>query len=190
MSDLNRRWTQRDIVTVCALGLAFGVFYLGWVQVWLVAQAAVGPLAMDALMGFWMVGGIVAAYIIRKPFAAFAGETLAAVAEVLTGNPGGLILIMTGVIQGAGLELPFLATRWKRYDLVILILSGIAAAVFSFVYTWVRFDYGKIDTGLLIAMFAIRVTSCVVLGSFLGHWIGNKLNRTGVLDGLAIAHRA
>jgi energy-coupling factor transport system permease protein len=184
------RWKQRDIVAVAAIGLAFGVFYLGFVQVWLLAQAVIGPLATDAMLGLWTIGATVAACIIRKPFAAFTGEMLAALAEVLTGNPGGVMILLTGAVQGAGSELPFLATRWRRYDALIITLSGLFAAIFSFAYSWVRFDYGSLAPGLLITMFVIRAASCILIGGFGGRWIAGRLSRTGVLDGLAIARAA
>jgi energy-coupling factor transport system substrate-specific component len=181
-------WTQREIVIVAAIGTVFGVVYLAWVQVWLLLQAAIGPLALDLVFGLWCVASTVAAYIVRKPFAAFFAEVVAAIAEVATGNPAGLILLVTGVVQGAGAELPFLATRWKRYDTIVLVASGASAAVFSFVYTWIRFKYGALDPGLLALMFVLRVVSGVVLCGLLGRVIANGLRGTGALQGLAIDH--
>ena len=180
------RWTQREIVVAAAIGVVFGVLYLAWVQVWLVAQGIIGPLALDIFFGFWCVASIVAAYVVRKPGAAFFTEVVAAVAEVATGNPAGLILLLTGVVQGAGAELAFAATRWKRYDLAVLLAAGACAALFSFVYTWIRFNYGALAPGLLVAMFAIRVVSGMVLAGLLGRAIALALHRTGSLDGLAI----
>ena len=95
------RWTQREIVVVAAIGVFFGVVYLAWVQAWLVARALIGPISLDIFFGLWCVASPVAAYIIRKPFAAFAAEMIAAIAEVATGNPAGLILLLTGLVQGA-----------------------------------------------------------------------------------------
>ena len=137
-------------------------------------------------MGFWFVVSIVAAYIIRKPFVAFTAEVVAAIAEVLTGNPAGLILVLTGVVQGAGAELPFLLTRWRNYRLWVLLASGASAAVFSFAYTWVRFDYGNLEPWLLSVMLGLRVTSGVLLGGLLGWAIAEALYRTGAVNGLAI----
>ena len=37
------QWTQREIVVVAAIGVVFGVVYLAWVQLWLVAQGWVHP---------------------------------------------------------------------------------------------------------------------------------------------------
>jgi energy-coupling factor transport system substrate-specific component len=180
------RWTQREIVVVAAIGVVFGVVYLAWVQLWLVLQAAMGQLSMDLVFGLWFVASVLAAYVVRKPGAAFFAEVVAAVAEVATGNPAGLILLLTGVIQGAGAELPFAATRWRRYDWPVLLASGASAAVFSFVYTWIRFKYGALDTGLVVTMFVLRVVSGMVLGSVLGKVLGDGLLKTGAVDGLRI----
>jgi energy-coupling factor transport system permease protein len=181
-----RRWTQRETVIVAALGIVFGMLYLGWVQLWLLLQAVLGPLALDLMLGFWCVVSVLAAYIIRKPLVAFFAEVIAALAEVMTGNPAGLILILTGVVQGAGAELPFALTRWRNYRLPVLLASGANAAVFSFVYTWIRFNYGTLAPGLLVAMFVLRMASGIVLAGLLGKILGDALYRTGVLSGLAI----
>ena len=85
--SLTRGWTLRETLIVTVIGAVFAVLYLGWVQVWLIAQAAFGPLTMDVVMGFWFIASMVAAAIIRKPGAAFAAEVLAAAVQVLLGSP-------------------------------------------------------------------------------------------------------
>lgn len=179
-------WTQREIVVVAVIGLVFAALYLGWVQVWLIAQAIVGPLSMDAMMGFWFVAAPLAAAIVRKPGAAFGAEVLAAAAQLLMGSPVGLMLILTGIVQGAGSEAVIATFRWKRFDALVLTLSGVGAALASFAYTWIRFDYGALAPGLLVAMLALRVLSGAVLGGWLGWWLAQALHRTGALSGLPI----
>ena len=139
-------------------------------------------------MGFWFVASIVAAAIIRRPGAALISEVLAAGVEILLGSPGGLILLLSGAVQGAGAEAVFALTRWRNYSLPVLMSAGAGAAVFSFVYTWVRFNYGTHQPGLLIGMFALRLLSGAVLGGWLGHIIVEALYKTGSLAGLAIDH--
>ena len=179
-------WSLRETLIVSVLGAVFGVLYLGWVQVWLVLQAIFGPVTMDIVMGFWFVVSIIAAAIIRKPGVALVSEVMAAAVQVLLGSPAGLLLLLTGLVQGAGAEAVFAATRWRRYSLAVLMAAGMGAAVFSFAYTWVRFDYGALAPGLLVAMFALRLASGALLGGLLGHVIVKALHRTGVLSGLAI----
>ena len=186
LRELRKVAQRREIVIVATLGIVFGVLYLAWVQLWLLAQAAIGPLALDVLFGFWCVGAVVAAYIIRKPFAALATEVIAALAEILAGNPAGLILLLTGIVQGAGAELPFALTGWRNYRLPVLLASGASAAVFSFVYTWIRFSYGTLSPGLLIAMFVLRLASGALLAGWLGQRVAEALYPTGVLQGLGI----
>jgi energy-coupling factor transport system permease protein len=179
-------WTQREIVIIAAIGVVFGMLYLAWVQLWLLIQALTGPLALEVLFGFWFIASIVAAYIIRKPGVAFAAEVIAAIAEVLTGNPSGVILLLTGVIQGAGAEAAFAVTRWRNYSVPVLLAAGASAALFSFVYNWVRFSYWELNAGLLITMFILRVLSGMILGGWLGKVVADGLYNTGVLQGLAI----
>ena len=80
----------------------------------------------------------------------------------------------------------FAATRWRRYSPTVLMAAGMGAAVFSFAYTWIRFDYASLAPGLLVAMFALRLASGALLGGLLGHFVVNALHRTGVLAGLSI----
>jgi len=184
--SLSRAWTLREILIVAVLGAVFGVLYLAWVQVWLIAQAIFGAVTMDVVMGFWFIVSIIAAAIIRKPGAALLSEFLAALIQVLLGSPAGLMLLVSGLVQGAGAEAVFAATRWRNYRLPVLMAAGVGAAVFSFIYTWIRFDYGALAPGLLVAMFVLRCLSGALLGGLAGHLVTEALYRTGVLSGLGI----
>lgn len=181
-------WTLREILIVAVLGAVFAVLYLSWVQVWLVAQAIFGSVTMDVVMGFWFIVSIIAAAIIRKPGAALAAEVLAAAVEIMLGSPSGLVLLVSGAIQGAGAEAVFATTRWRNYSLPVLMLAGVGSAVFSFAYTWVLFDYGSLEPTLLVSMFVLRSLSGALLGGLAGHLVTEALYRTGVLSGLAIDH--
>ena len=182
------RWTLRETLVVAVLGAVFAVLYLGWVQVWLVAQAAFGPLTMDFFMGFWFIASIVAAAIVRKPGVAFAAEFLAAAVQILLGSPAGLGLLIAGIVQGAGAEAVFAASRWRNYTLPVLMAAGAGAAVFSFVYNWALFDYGSLEPWFVALMFGVRIVSGMLLAGLLGHLIVEALYKTGVLRGFAIDH--
>ena len=182
----SKSWTLRETLVVAVIGVVFAVLYLGWVQLWLIAQAIFGSITMDVFMGFWFVASIVAAAIIRKPGIAFAAEFLTGAIQVLLGSPAGLLLLVTGAVQGAGAELVFAATRWRNYSLPVLMAAGVGAAVFSFIYTWIRFDYGALDPAILVAMLVLRCLSGALLGGLLGHLIVEALYKTGALTGFAI----
>ena len=94
-------WTLRETVIIAAAGVVFGVLYLLWVQLWLVFQALIGPLAMDIVFGFWFCASTFAAYVIRKPGVALGSALITALTEVFAGNPSGAILFLTALVQGA-----------------------------------------------------------------------------------------
>lgn len=179
-------WSTRDTVVVAISAVVFGVLYLTWVQLWLFVQGIIGPLAMDIVFGFWFAGSTFTAYIVRKPWVALTTAMIAVVTQILLGNAAGAILLLTGLIQGLGSEVPLAATRWRRYSLPILLASGASAALFSFVYNWIRFDYGSLALGLVAAMFLIRVASGMLLGGLLPKFVADRLRSTGIFDGLAI----
>jgi energy-coupling factor transport system permease protein len=143
---------------------------------------------MDVVMGFWFINSIIAAAIIRKPGVALVSNMLAAAVQIMLGSPAGLLLLLTGFVQGMGAELVFAANRYRRWTLPVLMAAGVGAAMASFAYTWVRFDYGSLAPGLLVAMFVLRCASGALLGGLLGHVITNALFKTGVLSGLRIDH--
>lgn len=182
----SRRWTLRETLIVAVVGAVFAVLYIGWVQLWLLAQVLIGSLSMDVFMGFWFIASIVAAAIVRKPGVALMAEVLAAVVEVLLGSPGGLLLVLSGLIQGAGAEVVFAVTGWRRYSLPVLMAAGIGSAIFSYIYTWIRFDYGALAPTILVAMFVVRCLSGALLAGWLGKVIVDGLAGTGALNGLAI----
>ncbi len=107
-------WNLRELVVAAALGVVFGFLYLAWVQFWLILRGVIGPLSMDIVFGFWFAGSTVAAYAIRKPWAALGVSMAAVVTEILAGSPSGAILLLTGLVQGLGSEVPFLVTRWEE----------------------------------------------------------------------------
>jgi energy-coupling factor transport system substrate-specific component len=180
------KWNLREMVVLAAIGVVFGFLYLLWVQAWLILQGLLGPLSMDIVFGFWFCASTFAAYVIRKPWAALSVSLAAVFTEILAGSPSGAIMLLTGLVQGLGSEVPFLLTRWRRYSLPVLLSSGATAAVFSFAYTWVRFGYWSLAPGLLVVMFVLRTVSGMVLGGALARVLAESVKKTGVFRGLAI----
>ena len=183
---ISKGWTTRETVVVAVSSVVFGMIYLAWVQLWLLAQGLIGPIAMDIVFGLWFAGSTFNAYVVRKPGVAFATAMIAVITELLAGNPAGLILLITGLVQGAGSEIPFALTRWRRYSWFVLLTSGGMAAVMSFGYNYIRLDYQNLDTWVPIAWFIIHVASGMLLGAVLPRWFANMVRSTGVFTGLGI----
>lgn len=184
--------TLHELVLLAALSVTFGFVYWALVQSWVGLQVAMGPfgdLAQHVLSGGWMVVAPLALYIVRKPGAGIVVEILAALVEVVfLASPVGPMLLIVGLVQGAGAELAFAVTRYRRYGWGTFVLSGLTAAAASLVLGCVRFGWLTQD------WFAYRVglslVSGVLLCGVLARLIGDALLRTGVLDDHAIGRAA
>jgi energy-coupling factor transport system substrate-specific component len=174
------------MVLVAVLAVVFGFLYMQWLPLYLAARVVLVQVGQEAVFGFWFIAGLLAAYIIRKPGVALIGETLAALAEILFGAPAGPILLVTGIMQGLGAEIVFAATRYRRWDLLTMLLAGAVAALVALPWNWFRLGYFALDPGFLVVLLVVRLLSGVIWGGLISTLLGEALARTGVLNSFAI----
>lgn len=179
-------WKLKEIVVMSVLSVVFAIVYLAFLPVGKILVGFFGPIGYDLIFGIWFIVSIIAAYIIRKPGAAFLSETIAAAVEVLLGNAVGPMLLVSGMIQGLGAESAFAMTRYKRYDLFTLMLAGVMAAVFSFVWGYFLSGFAALSTGYVLAMFIVRLISGALISGVLGKALSDALAKTGVLSSFAL----
>jgi energy-coupling factor transport system substrate-specific component len=183
-------WKTLEVILTANLALVFGLLFLGWGFIWDLAKPlnTLLPGIRDLVYGFWFIAAIVAPYIIRKPGAALAAETMAALAEFLAGGEWGLTLLISGLVQGGMAEIVFAATGYKKYNLPVLAIAGAAAGVGSLVVDYF-FWYYDLTAGVLAIMLVARLISGAVLAGWLGKTIGDGLARAGALGSFAIARQ-
>lgn len=178
-------WETRDLILTAVMGAVFGVVFSLWTGVYTFASTFLGPWN-DIIGGVWWLPGILVPYIVRKPGAALVAEALAGFISFLAGSPYGFVgAVIPGIIQGLGIETVFMLTGWKRYDLLTLVVAGIAGATTGFVYLWPIY-YLAFSTEALIITYAAFVIGVVVFASIGGKLLGDALLATGVLDRFAI----
>jgi energy-coupling factor transport system substrate-specific component len=181
-SDTPGGWRTVDIVVTAALAVAFGVVFLAWNAFYL----ATTPLfaffwpAQAVLYAIWLLPGVLAGLVVRRPGAAFFAGLASAAVSVLLGSPYGLDALISGALQGAGAELGFAIGRYRTWSLPIAALAGGLAGAFAAVHD-VLLYYPAFALPLQIAFGLILVASGVV-GAGLGGWLLSRaLARTGVL---------
>ncbi|MED3625138.1 ECF transporter S component [Neobacillus thermocopriae] len=179
-------WKMKEVVLAVILSVICGVIYLGWSTLWVPISALVGPVGAGFMFGIWVIASPIVAYIIRKPGAAFVAEVAAAAVELLTGSHFGLSALLIGVFQGIGSEIAFAIFRYKRYNLLTLMLSGALAAVFAMIYNLLANGFGYYSTGVLLTTLGIHVVSGIILGGWLAKVVVDALAKTGVLEQYAI----
>lgn len=189
------KWELKDVIMMAILGVVFAAVYLAVFQGGLALSAALTPLGLSAfgfeiIYGVWFMAATLAAYIIRKPGVALITELLAAAVELLMGNSGGLTVVLTGLIQGAGAELAFAIFRYKKWNLLSMSLAGILSALFIFCYELYYLNYIALAPALLAAQLAVRFVSAVVFSGVVCKLAGDGLAKTGVVKSYAIGVNA
>jgi len=140
-----RSWRTVDIVVAAVFGVAFGVVFWAWNLLGTVVGPALAFFAPVAaiLNGVFLMPGVIAGLVIRKPGAAIVASTLAATVSILLGSPYGGIIIVYGLVQGIGAEVGFALMRYRRFGLAAALLAavtaGLSTAVLDLTYyysTW------------------------------------------------------
>ncbi len=186
MDKPRQGWTTRDAVLVAVLAVIFGFLYIQWTPVWLAAAGFGAQVGQEATFGFWLIAGVLASYIIRKPGAALIGEFLAALAEVLFGAPAGTPLLITGIMQGLGVEIVFGVRRWQDYSLPTMIAAGAVGMLVALPWNWFRLGYFQLAPGYQLLLLIVRLLSGAIISGLLAKLIGDALAATGVLSNFAI----
>ena len=185
-----RSWRTVDIVITAVLGVAFGVVFFGWNLLFstLAAPLDFFPPIKGLLNGVYLMPGVVAGLLVRKPGAATFASTLAAAVSILLGSPYGAIIVVYGLVQGLGAELGFLLTRYRSFGWATAVLAAITAGLSTSIMDLAL--YYPVSREFPFASFALpyvlsTVASSVLLAGVVGLLLVRALARTGALTAFA-----
>ena len=186
------RWRSIDLMATAVIGVVFGVAYWGWSTAYTALSTpfsnALGP-SIGLLGGPWLIAGVVAGLVVRRPGAALFAEVLAAVVEALLGNEWGWATLISGVLQGLGVELMLAIFLYRRFGWLVAMLGGAAAALFEFLYEWHAYWQGT-TAGFKISYLAFFMLSGAVVAGLGGWSLTRALAATGAIDALPAGREA
>jgi energy-coupling factor transport system permease protein len=181
-------WNTRELVVAAVLAVAVGVIFWAWGLLWSSVLGAIPFPFSYAFVGVWMVGGLLVPYVVRRPGAALVGELVAAFVSMAMGNQWGILTMASGLVQGVGAEIVFGSNGWKRFTGGWLYGAAALAGAFSILLDTFVYSYYATYTWTSIGVAAILcIVGSVILGGGLSQVLGQALERTGVLSGLAIS---
>ncbi|MER5389962.1 ECF transporter S component [Saccharopolyspora sp. NPDC002686] len=178
------RYRTIDFVTVAMLGVAIGVAFWGWSQLYQVLSTLsvfAFPPSAGLFGGAWLLGGVIGGLIVRKPGAALLTEVIGASVEALLGNSWGLSTVVSGCIQGLGVELVLGVFLWTRFGPLVAALGAAVAATLESFYEW-QFYYVDWTFPYKLAYLGFFAVSGVVIAGLGGWALVRGLAATGALD--------
>ena len=179
------RWRGVDLITTAMLGVAFGVVFWGFdVFIYPVPSTATAgfPPVAELMLGVWLLPAVVGGLVVRRPGAALFTELVAANVSMVLGNEWGAAVLLSGLLQGLGVELVLALFRHRRFGLAVAVLGGVLSAVFEIVfYEWHSFVAEYSVAWKAIFLGCGMVSGAVIAG--LGGWLlVRALARTGSLN--------
>ena len=177
---MNNKWKTREVVIVAIIAAVIGVIYTLMDYAYMPLSAVLGPVFMELTFGIYLLSAALPMFIVRKPGFALFGALVTAAINILLGSAYGIQVVLAGVLQAAGVELVYALFKYKP-NLLCLVLSGIAAAVFVFVRDYFVFGYSALPVWTIVSMLAVRFVSAAVIGVLLVKVIRAGLAKAGVM---------
>jgi len=185
-------FTLLEIVIMAIIGVINGV--LGTPNAmagrfFMTFSGSYGFLAFAAICGGFYIAGPLCGYIIRKPGAATIAETMNGVAQVLSGNPNGVMVLGAGFLQGFMSDVGFAFYGYRKWTLSVISLSGALAPLLQQIPEVYFFGVGDMGISYNLLALAIRMVSGAVYAIILVKPIAFALVKAGVLRGTAVARQ-
>jgi energy-coupling factor transport system substrate-specific component len=182
-----RQWRTRDFIVAAALAVPIGLIWsFVWEPIWRPAVALL-PEAGQFFAGFYIVAAVLSGYVIRKPGAALLGEMLGAIVEIPFIGAGPT-LFWVAFLEGLGPEVAFMATRYRRFDLPVLLVGGALGGLFVLVgYSYVAQSWWNLAIGVQALRIAFKLAGGAVFAGLVAKIIGDALVQTGVLNNFPVA---
>ncbi|MBA3251145.1 MAG: ECF transporter S component, partial [Geodermatophilaceae bacterium] len=182
-----RSWRTVDIVVAAVFGVAFGVVFWAWNLLGTVVGPALAFFAPVAaiLNGVFLMPGVIAGLVIRKPGAAIVASTLAATVSILLGSPYGGIIIVYGLVQGIGAEVGFALLRYRRFGLAAALLAAVTAGVSTAVLD-LTYYYSTWPLHWMGSYLGLTVLSSMLLAGLGGWFLVRALAASGALSSFPV----
>ncbi|MHA8263310.1 ECF transporter S component [Lactobacillaceae bacterium Melli_B3] len=180
---MTKKWNLRNIILIALIAIICGVIF--WLTSFIynaltiiLTPVGLAPAANDISLGLWIIAGPLAGSIFKMPGVSIVTEVLGAIVEMFIGDQWGGMNVVSGLIQGAGSELGFAVTGYKRYGHFQLFLGSIFTTVITFSWDWFKNGYNTYHINMVIILFIIRFISVWVFSDPVASSITKLLKRS------------
>ena len=186
-------WKLKDVILVSLIAVFFAficfavVHAVAFTVTPLLAPLGIGDLAMEFVFGIFFMSAVFAPYIIRKPGVATVVGTLTGVVQILMGSAFAATLLVSAFVQGLGAEAAFASMRYKKYNILTVLLAAAGATITSFVLAWYRGSWSNVQPTIVLLRFVIRLASACLFSGLASKFLADRLAKAGVLKSYPIS---
>lgn len=183
------RWRVADIALASALAAVFGVIYWGFTMLFF---SQISPILRSIVPGFasilhgvWYMSGPLALILIRKPGAAIYVNVIGTMFENILGQQySSFIVLISAALQAIFSEIPFLLTKYRKYNITLSISSGVLTSIEYGIYLIFVFYQGRGSNYYTVHMICEIISGFVIAGVL--PWVLYlAIRKTGALDNFA-----
>lgn len=184
---VSAEWKLKDIILSSILGALFAIASLG------TALMALGPFVpvfaaigfpgfeFEPVFGIFFFSSTFAGYIMQKPGVPTIVGFLTGFIQVLLGSPAAATVWLSGLVQGFGVEIGFALSRYKKWNIISMLIAATTATIASFVLAWQRGSWDNIALEIVALRFVIRLISALIISGVLAKILADRLAKAGVL---------
>lgn len=141
-----------------------------------------GPILTSTIVGFYMLYGVLAIYIIRKPGAALITYSFGAFLQIMLGISYGVVsAIIAAACYAVAVEGWFALYRYRKWNTIHPVCASVLATPLWFIFAAILFGYTEYSTPVLVISLLVRFLSGIVFSGLLTPWIARQLLRAGTL---------
>jgi len=186
-------WKLKDVILVSLLAVLFAIICLSTVYLSMfltpfLVPFGLGEITIEFFFGIFFFVATFSPYIIRKPGVATITSTLTGVIQIFLGNPN-ITVFFSAFWQGFGSESAFLLTRYKKFNLPVMLMAAFGSMLFSFVLAWYRGIWAELSFGFVAVRFGIRLASALLFAGIIAKLLADRLAKAGVLKSYPIGEK-
>jgi ABC-type thiamin/hydroxymethylpyrimidine transport system permease subunit len=174
------RWRPRDVWVTILLGLAFGLFMIGFVYLH-AAMVRVNPLVLWSMAGIPFLPSFFIAYTVRRPGAIVLGQLMAGLVQLPFTPWGGAYLVgvlLCGIITEV---LMAAITRYRLFSWAHMATVGAVTGAVFFVAEGLLMHPLSV-TPVTHAALAVLAMGSGTLSALIAKSLADAVARAGVLD--------
>ena len=189
-------WRLKDVILSSILGALFAAISLGTALMalgpFVPAFAAIGfpGFEFEPVFGIFFFSATFAGYIMQKPGVPTVVGFLTGFIQVLLGSPAAATVWLSGLVQGFGAEVGFAMFRYKKWNMISMLVAATGATIASFILAWYRGSWHNIAFEIVTLRFIIRLISALIISGVLAKILADRLAKAGVLKSYPLGEGA